>query len=72
VAFAVGQYIVETQSLFTADPFSHTRTGQPWFYPKLGQVLWYGLFALAGWVGLSLGCGVGYSSLWVSVADYAR
>ena len=50
-----GQYIVETGSIFTADPFSHTKLGQPWFYPKLGQVLWYGLFALAGWIGLSLG-----------------
>ena len=26
-----GQYIVETGSIFTADPFSHTKLGQPWF-----------------------------------------
>jgi hypothetical protein len=50
-----GQYIVENQTIFTTDPFSHTHEGQLWMYPKLGQVFWYGLFALGGWVGLSLG-----------------
>lgn len=50
-----GQYIVENRAIFSADPFSHTQTGQPWFYPKGGQVFWYGLYALGGWAGLSLG-----------------
>jgi hypothetical protein len=50
-----GQYIVENQIIFTTDPFSHTHEGQLWMYPKLGQVFWYGLFVLGGWIGLSLG-----------------
>lgn len=50
-----GQYIVENRVIPTTDPFSHTHQGQLWMYPKLGQVFWYGLFALGGWTGLSLG-----------------
>ncbi|MBN1991855.1 MAG: hypothetical protein JW953_04075 [Anaerolineae bacterium] len=50
-----GQYIVENQTIFTTDPFSHTHAGQVWMYPKLGQVFWYGLFSWGGWLGLSLG-----------------
>jgi hypothetical protein len=51
-----GQYIVETRSIPTTDPFSHTRGGQPWIdHGWLPQVFWYGLFALGGWAGLSLG-----------------
>lgn len=50
-----GQYIVENQALYAADPFSHTYQGQVWMYPKLGQVLWYGLFAWGGWPLVSLG-----------------
>ena len=51
-----GQYMVETRSIPTADPFSHTFEGQPLTYHGwLAQVFWYGLFALGGWAGLSLG-----------------
>ena len=51
-----GQYIVETRSIPTTDPFSHTRGGQLWIdHGWLAQVFWYGLFALGGWAGLSLG-----------------
>lgn len=50
-----GQYIVENRTLYTRDPFSHTQEGRLWMYPKLAQVLWYALFALGGWAGLSLG-----------------
>ena len=58
-----GQYIVENQTIFTADPFSHTHYGQEWMYPKLAQVFWYGLFAGAGWIGMSMGL-----ALWVTGA----
>ncbi len=50
-----GRYVVENRAIYTADPFSHTYEGEPWYYPKLGQVLLYGLYALGGWAGLSLG-----------------
>ena len=51
-----GQYIVETQTIPTSDPFSHTRAGQPWIdHGWLAQLFWYGLFALGSWPGLSLG-----------------
>jgi hypothetical protein len=51
-----GQYILETRSIPTADPFSHTRGGQPWIdHGWLAQTFWYALFALGGWAGLSLG-----------------
>ena len=51
-----GQYIVETRSIPTTDPFSHTRAGQPLTYHGwLSQVFWYGLFALGGWAGVTLG-----------------
>ncbi|MBN1221453.1 MAG: hypothetical protein JXM69_21210 [Anaerolineae bacterium] len=50
-----GQYIVENQTIYTTDPFSHTQTGREWMYPKLAQVLGYGLFAGTGWMGVSLG-----------------
>jgi hypothetical protein len=51
-----GQYIVETRSIPTTDPFSHTREGQPWIdHGWLAQVFWYALYAAGGWAGLSLG-----------------
>jgi len=51
-----GQYIAERGSIPTTDPFSHTRGGQPWIdHGWLAQLLWYGLFAVGGWAGLSLG-----------------
>jgi len=43
-----GQYIVENQTFFSADPFSYTYEGQLWVYPKLAQVFWYGLFVWGG------------------------
>jgi len=49
-----GQYVVENQTLFRTDPFSHTRAGQLWMYPKLGQVFWYALYSLGGWGLVSL------------------
>jgi hypothetical protein len=50
-----GQYIVEQGHFFRFDPFSHTHLGQSWLYPKLVQLLLYGLYAAGGWAGLSLG-----------------
>jgi hypothetical protein len=54
-----GQYIVENHTVPTADPFSHTRAGAAWIdHGWLAQIFWYGLFALGGWPGLSLGLAV--------------
>ncbi len=54
-----GQYIVETRSIPTTDPFSHTRGSQAWFDQSwLAQIFWYGLYALGGWIALSLGLAV--------------
>jgi len=51
-----GQYIIEQGAIPTTDPFSHTRAGQLWIdHGWLAQAGWYGLFALLGWPGLSLG-----------------
>ncbi|HXV42621.1 MAG TPA: hypothetical protein VEC96_06130 [Anaerolineae bacterium] len=51
-----GQYIVENGNIPTTDPFSYTKAGQPWIdHGWLAQIFWYGLFALGGWFGLSLG-----------------
>ncbi|GIK38620.1 MAG: hypothetical protein BroJett011_24530 [Chloroflexota bacterium] len=51
-----GQYIVENGVVPTTDPFSHTKAGQPWIdHGWLAQLFWYGLFALGGLPGLSLG-----------------
>ncbi len=54
-----GQYIVENRIIPTTDPFSHTRAGEAWIdHGWLAQVFWYGLFAIGGWPGLSLGLAV--------------
>jgi hypothetical protein len=51
-----GQYILETHTVPTTDPFSHTQAGQPWIdHGWLAQLFWYGLFAVGGLPGLSLG-----------------
>jgi hypothetical protein len=51
-----GQYIVETRSIPTTDPFSFTRQGRLWIdHGWLAQIYWYGLFALGGWSLVSLG-----------------
>jgi hypothetical protein len=51
-----GQYILENRTVPTTDPFSHTQAGRPWIdHGWLAQLFWYGLFALGGWPGLSLG-----------------
>jgi hypothetical protein len=51
-----GQLILETHTIPTTDPFSHTRAGQAWIdHGWLAQIFWYGLFALGGWAALSLG-----------------
>jgi hypothetical protein len=51
-----GRHIVENRSVPLVDPFSHTRLGTPWIdHGWLAQILIYGLYALGGWAGLSLG-----------------
>jgi hypothetical protein len=64
-----GQYIVETRSIPSTDPFSHTFEGQLLTYHGwLAQVFWYGLFALGGWPGVSLGLAalvtIGFGLVW--------
>ena len=51
-----GQLMVETGSILTTDPFSHTQNGQPWVdHGWLAQIAWYGLLALGGWPALAMG-----------------
>jgi hypothetical protein len=51
-----GRYIVENRSVPLTDPFSHTRLGAAWIdHGWLAQILLYGLYALGGWMALSLG-----------------
>ena len=53
---ATGRYIVESRTIPLADPFSHTRLGVPWIDAAwLAQIVLYGLYAVGGWAGLSLG-----------------
>jgi len=50
-----GQYILETRSVPTADPFSSTSLGTPWVDVHwLSQVVLYVTYALTGYAGLSL------------------
>jgi hypothetical protein len=50
-----GQYISETGSVPHTDPFSYTRTGQPWVaHEWLSELLMYKLERTAGWGGLIL------------------
>ncbi len=54
-----GHYIVEDRAIPLTDPFSHTRLGTPWIdHGWLAQVFLYGLYALGGWAGLSLGVAI--------------
>jgi len=48
-----GQYIVETQSVPHADPFSFTRLGHPWIaHEWLSEVLIYTVYRVGSWGGL--------------------
>lgn len=50
-----GQWIVEHQSVPRVDPFSYTRSGQPWQYPGwLVEVPMYAIYQLFGPGGLNL------------------
>jgi hypothetical protein len=54
-----GRFILENRTIPLTDPFSHTRSGAPWIdHGWLAQILLYGLHALGGWAGLSLGVAV--------------
>jgi hypothetical protein len=51
-----GRYIVENRTIPLNDLFSHTRLGASWIdHGWLAQILLYGLYALGGWAGLTLG-----------------
>jgi hypothetical protein len=50
-----GAWIVENRQLLDHDPFSLTRSGQPWIYPGwMAQVLFYSVYAGLGYAGLNL------------------
>jgi hypothetical protein len=54
-----GQYIIETLTIPTTDPFSHTQAGQLWIdHGWLAQIFWYLLYAGGGWAAVSLGVAV--------------
>jgi hypothetical protein len=51
-----GEYIIQTQTIPTTDPFSHTKNGQLWInHGWLAQIFWYALYTLGGWPLVSLG-----------------
>lgn len=48
-----GQLILQTHALFHADPYSFTRSGQPWVdHEWLSQILIFSLYKFSGWAGL--------------------
>jgi len=50
-----GQYIAEYRAVPHTDPFSFTRSGQPWVaHEWLTELLLFGIFRAAGWGGLIL------------------
>ena len=52
---AAGRWMVEHGSLLREDPFSFTRLGSPWHYPGwLAQLLFYGVYRVAGAGGLNV------------------
>lgn len=54
-----GQAMIESRSLLTRDPFSHTQNGHLWInHGWLAQIFWYGLFATGHWAGVALGLAV--------------
>lgn len=46
---ASGRWIAQHHSVFSTDVFSSTATGQPWVYPFLGELIFYGIFLLGGY-----------------------
>ena len=46
---ATGRWIAQHHSVFSTDIFSYTATGQPWIYPALSQLVFYGIFLLGGY-----------------------
>ncbi len=50
-----GQHIVETRVLPLTDPFSHTRSGEPWInHGWLAQIALYGAYAIGGFPALAI------------------
>ena len=50
-----GQLMWETGQVLRTDPFSHTVSGQPWFYPSwLIQILFWLVYQASGLAGLAL------------------
>ncbi len=50
-----GEMMLETQTILSSDPFSHTKMGHDWVNIHwLGQVIMAGIFHLGGWSGMSI------------------
>ena len=59
---AAGRYIVEHLTIPTTDPFSYTFQGQPWVaHEWLSEVALYGSFAVSGWSGVVIICGIAFA-----------
>jgi tetratricopeptide (TPR) repeat protein len=53
---ATGRYILQHHVVPTTDVLSYTSPGAPWIYPVLGEVLFYLIYHVAGYAGLSWLC----------------
>ena len=50
---ASGRWVAEHHHIFSTDVFSYTAPGQPWVYPALSGLIFYGTFLLGGYALLS-------------------
>ncbi len=50
---ASGRWVAEHHHVFSTDVFSYTASGQPWVYPVLSGLIFYGAFLLGGYALLS-------------------
>ena len=53
---ATGRYVVQHHAIPSTDVFSYTAAGKEWIYPPFAGVLFYGIYSLAGYAGLSWLC----------------
>lgn len=50
-----GEWMVEEKRILRTDPFSLTRSGEPWIYPGwLAQIVMYGVYQAFGFAGLNI------------------
>ena len=59
---AAGRHIVDHFVIPTTDPFSYTFQGQPWVaHEWLSEVAMYGGYAVSGWSGVVVLCGLAFA-----------